>query len=105
MNQVTKNVFVETGYRGCNPGFVVTSEGVVMIDTPQIPKDALAYREIVLKHGKPVYLINTEPHGDHYTGNFFFDAVCVAHQGTREAILQANLGGLKGQNQIAGPRF
>jgi hypothetical protein len=26
MNQVTKNVFVETGYRGCNPGFVVLSK-------------------------------------------------------------------------------
>ncbi len=81
MKRVTENVFVETGYRGCNPGFVKTSEGVVMIDTPQIPRDALAYREIVQKQGKVIYLINTEPHGDHYTGNFFFDAVCVPIKG------------------------
>jgi cyclase len=105
MNQVTKNIFVETGYRGCNPGFVVTSDGVVMIDTPQIPKDALAYRDIILKHGKPLYLINTEPHGDHFTGNFFFDAVCVAHQGTREAILQAQLGALKERIKLLDPDF
>jgi cyclase len=105
MNQVTKNVYVETGYRGCNPGFVVTSEGVVMIDTPQIPRDALAYREIVQKHGKPVYLINTEPHGDHFTGNFFFDAVCVAHQGTREAIMQTQLEALKDRIKLLDPGF
>jgi cyclase len=105
MIQVTKNVFAETGYRGCNPGFVVTSEGVVMIDTPQIPQDALAYREIILKHGKPLYLINTEPHGDHYTGNFFFDALCVAHQGTRESILKADLKALKERIKLLDPGF
>ena len=105
MNQVTENVFVETGYRGCNPGFVVTSEGVVMIDTPQIPRDALAYREIVLKHGQPIYLVNTEPHGDHYTGNFFFAAIGVAQQGTREAILQASLPALKDRIKLLDPAF
>jgi cyclase len=105
MNQVTKNIYVETGYRGCNPGFVVTSEGVVMIDTPQIPRDALAYREIIQKHGKVIYLINTEPHGDHFTGNFFFDAVCIAQQGTREAIMQAQLGPLKERIKLLDPGF
>ena len=105
MNQVTENVFVETGYRGCNPGFVKTSEGVVMIDTPQIPKDALAYREIVQKHGKVIYLINTEPHGDHFTGNFFFDAVCVAHQGTREAMMRSPLDPLKERIKLLDPDF
>ena len=105
MRQVTENVFVETGYRGCNPGFVVTSEGVVMIDTPQIPKDALAYREIVQKHGKVIYLINTEPHGDHFTGNFFFDGVCIAHQGTREAIMKSPLDALKARIKLLDPGF
>jgi cyclase len=95
MNQVTKNVYVETGYRGCNPGFVTTAEGVVMIDTPQLFGDAVAYRKIVEKHGKIVYLINTEPHGDHYIGNYFFDAIGIAQEGTRNAIMQAQLEPLK----------
>ena len=34
MQRISENVYAETGFRGCNPGFVVTSEGVVMIDTP-----------------------------------------------------------------------
>ena len=41
MQQLTSNVFVETQIRGCNHGFVTTSEGIVMIDTPHKPSDAL----------------------------------------------------------------
>jgi glyoxylase-like metal-dependent hydrolase (beta-lactamase superfamily II) len=105
MDQVTENVFAETGYRGCNPGFVVTSEGVVMVDSPQIPRDALAYREIVFSHGKPIYLINTEPHGDHFTGNFFFDAPVVAHRGTREIMMRSSLPALKERIKLLDPGF
>ena len=41
MEQLTRNVFVETGIRGCNHGFVTTSDGIVMIDSPHKPSDAL----------------------------------------------------------------
>jgi len=105
MHQVTNNVFVETEYRGCNPGFVVTSDGILMIDTPQIPTDALNYKQEVEKRGKVRYLINTEPHGDHYTGNFFFNTICVAHQGTRNAIEQASLEQLKERLKMLDPGF
>lgn len=105
MQQVTPRVFVETGYRGCNPGFVVTDEGVVLIDTPQIPKDALSYREIVFRYGKPLFLINTESHGDHFTGNFFFDVPVVAQRETREAILKADLEVLKERIRLLDPDF
>jgi cyclase len=95
MQRITNNVYAETGFRGCNPGFVVTTEGVVMIDTPQMPADAIKWREEVAKHGRVRYLINTEPHGDHFTGNFFFEGTVVAHEGTRQAILAASVEQLK----------
>ena len=44
MEQVTPNVFTTTKLRGCNPSFVVTSDGVVVIDTPQLPTKAVAMR-------------------------------------------------------------
>ena len=66
MQQITDNVFAETGFRGCNPSFVVTSEGVVMIDTPQMPVDAVKWHDEIARHGPVRYLINTEPHGDHF---------------------------------------
>jgi len=87
MQKVSKNVYVETGFRGCNVGFVVTNDGVVMIDTPHAPEDAAAWREEVSGFGPVRYLINTEPHGDHFTGNCFFSGIIVAHEGTRDAIL------------------
>lgn len=95
MQKVTDNVYAETKFRGCNPGFVITTEGVVMIDTPQMPADAIRWRDEIAKHGPVRYLINTEPHGDHFTGNYFFEGTVVAHEGTREAILAASVEQLK----------
>ena len=92
MRQVTKNVFVETGIRGCNHGFVTTSDGIVMIDSPHKPSDALKLKaEIERRGGNLRYIINTEPHGDHWTGNAFFDVPVVAHEGVRRRILQTDL--------------
>jgi cyclase len=86
MQRITANVYAETRFRGCNPGFVVTSVGIVMIDTPYRPSDAIAWREEVMKKGEVRYLINTEPHGDHYTGNYFFPGTVIAQDGVREAL-------------------
>jgi len=91
MEKITANVYAETGFRGCNPGFVVTRDGVVMIDTPQMPVDAAGWREEIARHGPVRFLINTEPHGDHFSGNHFFEGTVVAHEGTREAILAASV--------------
>lgn len=83
MQKVTNNVFFETGIRGCNPGFVVTSDGVVVVDTPQLPTRAVAMRKEAEDHGEIRYLINTEHHVDHIFGNYFFKGVgaVVNHQG------------------------
>ncbi len=83
MQQVTENVFVETGYRGCNPGFLVTSDGLVQIDSPHRPTDGIEYKKALEKYGSVTYLINTEPHGDHFSSNFLFEGTYVAHQDTR----------------------
>jgi len=91
VQQITSNVFAETQVRGCNHGFVTTSDGVVMIDSPQKPTDALKWKAEIEKHGELKYIINTEPHGDHWTGNAFFDAPVVAHEGVRTRILETNL--------------
>ena len=73
MLNVTENVFAETNVRGCNPGYVITSEGVVVIDTPQLPTHAVRMRQEVEKKGPIRYLINTEHHVDHIVGNYYFN--------------------------------
>lgn len=86
MEKVTDRVYAATDMRGCNPGYVVTSDGVVVIDTPQLPTRAVAMREEILKKGPIRYLINTEHHIDHIFGNYFFAGLCpvIGH----EAILK-----------------
>ena len=72
MERVTPNVFTNTKLRGCNPSFVVTSDGVVCIDTPQLPTKAVAMRAAAEAHGSIRYLINTENHVDHIFGNYWY---------------------------------
>jgi cyclase len=89
MDQVTSNVYFETGLRGCNPGFVVTSDGVVVIDTPQLPTKAVAMRKLAESHGPIRYLINTEHHVDHIFGNYYFKGAgtVVQHQGVYDLFM------------------
>jgi hypothetical protein len=42
MRRVGPHSFTEIYYAGCNPSFVETSDGYVMIDTPQQPIDGRA---------------------------------------------------------------
>ena len=91
MKQLTKNVFVENGLRGANHGFVTTSDGIVLIDTPHKPSDAVRLQAEIAGRGPLRYILNTEPHGDHWTGNSFFDAPVVAHDGVRARILATDL--------------
>lgn len=89
MEQVTKNVFAETKIRGCNPGYVVTNDGVVVVDTPQLPTHAVKMREACEKAGPIRYLINTEYHIDHIFGNYYFKSAehVLAHQVTADNFM------------------
>jgi cyclase len=89
VEQVTENVFTNTKLRGCNPSFVKTSAGVVVVDTPQLPTKAVAMREEAESYGPIRYLINTEHHVDHIFGNYFFKGAgtVVHHQGVYDNFM------------------
>jgi glyoxylase-like metal-dependent hydrolase (beta-lactamase superfamily II) len=91
MQQLTSNVFIETQQKGANHGLVTTSDGLVLIDTPHKPSDAVRLRAEIERRGKLRYIINTEPHGDHWTGNAFFAVPVVAHAGVRARMLAVNM--------------
>jgi cyclase len=89
VKKITDNVYVESGFRGCNYSFIVTREGVVMIETPMVPAEAIKWRSEIAKYGQIRYVINNEPHYDHMSGNCFFGGILVAHEGSRQEILNA----------------
>ncbi len=88
--QLTENVYVETKYMGANVGFITTKKGIIMIESPQKPTDAIQWRDRIKEKGEVKYLINTEGHEDHVAGNFFFDVPIICHNKTKERILSAN---------------
>ena len=83
MEQVTERVSTETKVRGCNPSYVTTTDGVVVVDTPQLPTRAVAMRREAESRGPIRYVINTEHHVDHIFGNYYFKGAgqVVHHQG------------------------
>jgi len=89
VENVTERVFMETGLRGCNPGYVVTSDGVVVVDTPQLPTRAVEMRREVEERGEIRYLINTEHHVDHIFGNYYFKGagIVVNHRGVYDNFM------------------
>ena len=89
MEQVTDRIYTETKVRGCNPSFVLTSKGPVVIDTPQLPTKAVAMRKAVEEHGTIQYVINTEHHVDHIFGNYWFRGAgpIIHHQGVNERFM------------------
>lgn len=89
MQRVTPHVFTSTTIRGCNPSYVVTAAGVVVIDTPQLPTKALAMRKQAQAEGPIRFVVNTEHHVDHIFGNYFFKGAgeVVHHQGVADNFM------------------
>ena len=73
-----------------NCGIIVTQEGVVLIDSGPNPPDSLAILAAVKKlTSQPIrFLINTETHNDHTTGNFVFSppAIVIASAGANSGM-------------------
>jgi cyclase len=81
MRRISKNTYADPFRWGCVPGFIVTSDGVLLVDTPQQPIDAVRWRDAIRDQFGPIrHLVNTEPHGDHIRGNAYFPGVEVIGQ-------------------------
>ena len=89
MEHVTPNIRTATDIRGCNPSYVTTADGVVVIDTPQLPTRAVAMRGEAESHGPIRYVVNTEHHVDHIFGNYYFKGAgtIVHHQGVYDNFM------------------
>ena len=73
-----------------NCGIIVTQEGVVLIDSGSNPPDSLLILKAIKQlTSQPIrFLINTETHNDHTTGNFVFSppAIVIASAGATAGI-------------------
>lgn len=81
-------VEIKPGIFGClmnnetaNAGFVLTEQGVVVVDALDTPAHGRALAAAIAEHARrPVlFVVNTHHHTDHVFGNQAFDAPLIAH--------------------------
>ena len=94
VKKLADGVYVHTG-KGfdSNSGIILTTEGVIVIDTGQNPIESRDIMATVKKlTPMPVRIvIDTEPHADHTTGHFVFpDAVIIAAAGGGDSMRAAD---------------
>jgi cyclase len=88
--KIADGVYIYAKDAQSNCGIIVTQEGVVLIDSGPNPADSHVIMKAVRQlTAQPVrFLINTETHNDHTTGNFVFSppALVIAAQGATQGI-------------------
>ena len=79
------------GASSSNAGIILTQDGVIVIDTGQNPYESRnVWATVRNLTSMPVrFVINTEPHGDHTTGNFMFSPPAVVVGGRGRGRLDA----------------
>ncbi len=85
--EVAPGLFFQYHHQESNSGFLVTDDGVLVIDTRQHPRRAEELLATIRKHtDKPVrWVIITHAQGDHYFGNSVFKregTTIIAHRDT-----------------------
>jgi len=87
VTEVAPGLYFHYHHQESNNAWLVTEEGVLVIDTRQHPQRAEELLAAIRKTtDKPIrYVINTHAHGDHYFGNKIFKregATFIAHRDT-----------------------
>jgi len=94
VTEVAPGLFFQYHHQESNNAWLVTNDGVLVIDTRQHPKRGDELLAAIRKTtDKPIkYVINTHAHGDHYFGNAVFKregATFIAHRDTQR-MMQAH---------------
>jgi len=74
MDRIAEDVFVETGYAGANVGIIRSHRGLILIDSPHRPADAvdLGNKLRSLSSEGVLYAIATDHHCDHVSTSGYF---------------------------------
>jgi len=96
VTEVAPGLFYQYHHQESNNAFLVTDEGVLVIDTRQHPRRAEELLATIRKYtDKPIkWVVNTHAHGDHYFGNPVFKregATFIAHRDTA-GMMKSHLG-------------
>lgn len=91
MQHITENIVISTAYRRLTVGAYATGKGLVCVDVPPMPIDALRWRSLIESRFKqPVRLIIlTDANHDRLPGlHWFADVPIIAHEYAVQTIAQ-----------------
>ncbi|NOZ48813.1 MAG: MBL fold metallo-hydrolase [Chloroflexi bacterium] len=83
MYELAPQVYAETNFHNSNPGFMVTSEGVICFDSPMIPEEGKAWRRTIdeVSGGLPIlYVVISDHHRGHCLGSQWLSDTVIAHE-------------------------
>ncbi len=89
MNEVAAGIFCETSWEGANVSAISTGEGLVLIDSPMLPRDARSWKQ-QLARAVPepiIFMINTDYHFDHMMTDCLLCDRVIAHSLAEPAFL------------------
>ena len=92
IESVTERIHANVGWDGSNVICIDTAEGVVLVDTPMLPKDIARWKEFVLGlNPKGIrYIVITHSHFDHIIGCKELGGRVIMHEKGRERLFEEN---------------
>ena len=86
MQKLAPKVFLENKYIGVNLGLVVTSEGLLLVDSPLHPEEVNEWWKVVSERGRPKFLILLDSHPDRVLGSRTLKLPAIAQDQTLKTI-------------------
>jgi len=86
MQKLAPKVFLENKYIGVNLGLVVTSEGLLLVDSPLHPEEVNEWWKVVSQRGRPKFLILLDSHPDRVLGSRTLKLPAIAQDQTLKTI-------------------
>lgn len=103
MQEIEKNIYIETHYPGVTLGALVLRHGTILIDAPLRPEDTRSWRAALTNHGSSSnrVLVNLDAHPDRTLGARAMECNIIAHQKTAQ-VFRSRPSVFKGQSADGG---
>jgi cyclase len=92
IEKITQRIHANVEWDGSNVACIDTTEGVVLVDTPMLPKEIAEWKEFVLgRSPKGVkYIVITHSHFDHIIGCRQLGGTVIMHKEGRDKLFEEN---------------
>lgn len=103
MQEITKNIYINSEFPGVTLGAIVTPRGLIQIDAPPSPEDARTWRASLMSLGGGIerVLINMDAHPDRTLGARAMDCIVITQEKTAD-IFRTRPGTFKAQGEETG---